>query len=72
MLCHPCHIIFPQALDFLQQNSRSLHFKRTKPLQVSGAFHTELMVPAIQPLREVLKQVEVSEPLRELNSKVVM
>lgn len=33
---------------------------RTKPLPVSGAFHTELMESAVEPLREVLKQVEVS------------
>lgn len=34
---------------------------RTKPLPVSGAFHTELMESAVEPLREVLKQVEVSQ-----------
>lgn len=48
-----------QALDFLQQNSRRLQFTRTKPLPVSGAFHTELMRTATEPLREVLRQVEV-------------
>lgn len=50
-----------QALDFLQQNSRRLQFMRTKPLPVSGAFHTELMESATEPLREVLRQVEVSQ-----------
>lgn len=34
---------------------------RTKPLPVSGAFHTELMESATEPLREVLRQVEVSQ-----------
>uniref|UniRef100_A0A3P8QSJ0 Malonyl-CoA-acyl carrier protein transacylase n=1 Tax=Astatotilapia calliptera TaxID=8154 RepID=A0A3P8QSJ0_ASTCA len=52
-----------QALDFLQENSRSLKFMRTKTLPVSGAFHTELMASATEPLREVLRQVEVSQPL---------
>lgn len=33
---------------------------RTKPLPVSGAFHTELMESAAEPLRDVLRQVEVS------------
>uniref|UniRef100_A0AAZ1XR68 Malonyl-CoA-acyl carrier protein transacylase, mitochondrial n=1 Tax=Oreochromis aureus TaxID=47969 RepID=A0AAZ1XR68_OREAU len=52
-----------QALDFLQENSRRLKFMRTKTLPVSGAFHTELMASATEPLREVLRQVEVSQPL---------
>lgn len=53
-----------QALDFLQQNSRGLQFMRTKPLPVSGAFHTELMESATEPLRDVLRQVEVSQTHR--------
>lgn len=56
---HNCVVL--QALDFLQQNSRNLHFGRTKLLPVSGAFHTELMASATEPLREVLRQVEVSK-----------
>lgn len=62
--CDICLIIAvssSQALDFLQQNSRRLQFIRTKPLPVSGAFHTELMESATEPLREVLRQVEVSQ-----------
>lgn len=53
-------VLCSQALDFLQQNSRRLQFVRTQPLPVSGAFHTELMESATEPLREVLRQVEVS------------
>lgn len=34
---------------------------RTKPVPVSGAFHTELMESATEPLREVLRHVEVSQ-----------
>lgn len=49
-----------QALDFLQQNSRQLNFLRARPLPVSGAFHTQLMELATEPLRDVLQQVEVS------------
>ncbi|XP_047431555.1 malonyl-CoA-acyl carrier protein transacylase, mitochondrial [Mugil cephalus] len=70
-VCSVANYLFPdgrviaghqEALDFLQQNSRSLQFKRTKPLPVSGAFHTELMASATEPLRQVLKQVEVRRP----------
>ncbi|KAG7497486.1 malonyl-CoA-acyl carrier protein transacylase, mitochondrial [Solea senegalensis] len=68
-VCSVANFLFPdgrviaghrQALDFLQQNSRRLQFTRVKPLPVSGAFHTELMASATQPLRDVLRQVEVS------------
>ncbi|XP_041833603.1 malonyl-CoA-acyl carrier protein transacylase, mitochondrial [Melanotaenia boesemani] len=59
-----------QALDFLQQNSRHLHFIRTKPLPVSGAFHTELMASATEPLRDVLRQVEVRRPEISVYSNV--
>lgn len=60
-----------QALDFLQQNSRNLQFIRTKPLPVSGAFHTELMESAAEPLRDVLRQVEVSLTQSILNSFMI-
>ncbi|KAM3858970.1 malonyl-CoA-acyl carrier protein transacylase, mitochondrial-like [Diretmus argenteus] len=70
-VCSVANYLFPdgrviaghqQALDFLQQNARRLQFVRTKPLPVSGAFHTELMQSAVEPLREVLRQVEVRRP----------
>ncbi|KAM4614904.1 malonyl-CoA-acyl carrier protein transacylase, mitochondrial [Polymixia lowei] len=70
-VCSVANYLFPdgrviaghqQALDFLQQNSRRLQFVRTKRLPVSGAFHTELMESACEPLREVLRQVEVRRP----------
>ncbi|KAF3859262.1 hypothetical protein F7725_021661 [Dissostichus mawsoni] len=70
-VCSVANYLFPdgrviaghqQALEFLQQNSRRLQFMRTKPLPVSGAFHTELMESATEPLREVLRQVEVRRP----------
>ncbi|KAE8281349.1 Malonyl-CoA-acyl carrier protein transacylase, mitochondrial [Larimichthys crocea] len=59
-----------KALDFLQQNSRNLHFIRATPLPVSGAFHTELMESATEPLREVLRQVEVRRPEINVYSNV--
>lgn len=70
-VCSVANYLFPdgrviaghqKALDFLQQNSRRLQFMRTKALPVSGAFHTELMASATEPLREVLRQVEVRRP----------
>lgn len=78
-VCSVANYLFPdgrviaghqQALDFLQQNSRRLQFARTKPLPVSGAFHTELMSLATEPLREVLRQVEVRRPEVNVYSNV--
>ncbi|XP_051912018.1 malonyl-CoA-acyl carrier protein transacylase, mitochondrial [Hippocampus zosterae] len=59
-----------QALDFLQQNARRLHFLRTKMLPVSGAFHTELMSGAVEPLKDVLRQLEVHRPEISVYSNV--
>ncbi|CAG02438.1 unnamed protein product [Tetraodon nigroviridis] len=70
-VCSVANYLFPdarviaghkKALDFLQQNSRQLQFMRVKALPVSGAFHTELMQSAVEPLRDVLRQVEVRRP----------
>lgn len=44
---------------------------RTKPLPVSGAFHTELMESAAEPLRDVLRKVEVSLTHSRLNSFII-
>ncbi|CAJ1054794.1 malonyl-CoA-acyl carrier protein transacylase%2C mitochondrial [Xyrichtys novacula] len=78
-VCSVANYLFPdgrviaghqQALDFLQQNSRRLQFARIKPLPVSGAFHTELMECATEPLREVLRQVEINRPEINVYSNV--
>ncbi|XP_058481863.1 malonyl-CoA-acyl carrier protein transacylase, mitochondrial [Solea solea] len=78
-VCSVANFLFPdgrviaghqQALDFLQKNSRRLQFTRVKPLPVSGAFHTELMASATEPLRDVLRQVEVRRPEINVYSNV--
>ncbi|XP_074839811.1 malonyl-CoA-acyl carrier protein transacylase, mitochondrial [Carettochelys insculpta] len=78
-VCEVSNYLFPdsrviaghlQALEFLQENSRKYHFKRTKMLPVSGAFHTRLMEQATQPLAEVLKSVEIQKPFISVYSNV--
>ncbi|XP_028305119.1 malonyl-CoA-acyl carrier protein transacylase, mitochondrial [Gouania willdenowi] len=78
-VCSVANYLFPdgrviaghqQALDFLQQNSKRLHFVRTAPVPVSGAFHTELMASAAEALRAVLRQVEVRRPEINVYSNV--
>ncbi|XP_017572345.1 malonyl-CoA-acyl carrier protein transacylase, mitochondrial [Pygocentrus nattereri] len=78
-VCSIANYLFPdgrviaghqEALDFLQKNSRQLHFARTRQLPVSGAFHTALMEPAVEPLRDVLQQLEVRRPEIAVHSNV--
>ncbi|PKU40729.1 hypothetical protein llap_8965 [Limosa lapponica baueri] len=71
-VCEISNYLFPdsrviaghlQALEFLQENARKYYFTRTSMLPVSGAFHTRLMEPAVEPLAEVLKSIEIQKPL---------
>ncbi|NXE47453.1 FABD protein, partial [Casuarius casuarius] len=71
-VCEISNYLFPdsrviaghlQALEYLQANARKYYFTRTKMLPVSGAFHTRLMEPAVEPLAEVLKSTEIQKPL---------
>ncbi|CAD5211983.1 unnamed protein product [Bursaphelenchus okinawaensis] len=50
-----------ECITYLKQNSERLKYKVIKDLEVSGAFHTVLMAPAEQELRNVLKQVEIGQ-----------
>ncbi|XP_060020901.1 malonyl-CoA-acyl carrier protein transacylase, mitochondrial isoform X1 [Lagenorhynchus albirostris] len=59
-----------EALQFLQKNSSRYHFRRTKMLPVSGGFHTSLMEPALEPLAQVLKAIDVRKPLVSVHSNV--
>ncbi|XP_062862265.1 malonyl-CoA-acyl carrier protein transacylase, mitochondrial [Trichomycterus rosablanca] len=78
-VCSIANYLFPdgrviaghlEALEFLQKKSRQLHFVRTKLLPVSGAFHTELMEPAVQPLSDVLRRLEIRRPEIAVHSNV--
>lgn len=78
-VCSVANYLFPdgrviaghqQALDFLQQNARQLQFARCSRLPVSGAFHTPLMESACEPLRDVLRQIEVRRPMIGVYSNV--
>uniref|UniRef100_A0AAY4EMF5 Malonyl-CoA-acyl carrier protein transacylase, mitochondrial n=1 Tax=Denticeps clupeoides TaxID=299321 RepID=A0AAY4EMF5_9TELE len=78
-VCMVANYLFPdgrviaghqEALDFLQMNSRKLHFLHTRKLPVSGAFHTPLMESAVEPLREVLSKLEIRRPEIAVHSNV--
>jgi len=59
-----------EALDFLVQNKKDFNIKRTKRLPVSGAFHTPLMEPAVEPFREALIRTRISNPRIPVYSNV--
>lgn len=39
-------------------------------LNVSGAFHTDLMRPAVEPFREALRKIKIQEPLIAVHSNI--
>ncbi|KAM5289164.1 malonyl-CoA-acyl carrier protein transacylase, mitochondrial [Ctenodactylus gundi] len=67
-----CRVIsgHQEALQFLQKNSSRYQFQRTRMLPVSGAFHTRLMEPAVEPLAQVLKAINIRKPLVSVHSNV--
>uniref|UniRef100_A0A6J0UUC8 Malonyl-CoA-acyl carrier protein transacylase, mitochondrial n=1 Tax=Pogona vitticeps TaxID=103695 RepID=A0A6J0UUC8_9SAUR len=78
-VCEVSNYLFPdgrviaghlQALQFLQKNSKKYSFARVKMLPVSGAFHTQLMESAAEPLSEVLKSINIQPPLIPVYSNV--
>ncbi|XP_062990392.1 malonyl-CoA-acyl carrier protein transacylase, mitochondrial [Elgaria multicarinata webbii] len=78
-VCEVSNYLFPdgrviaghlQALEFLKKNSKKYSFAHVKKLPVSGAFHTELMELAVEPVSEALKSVNIQEPLIPVYSNV--
>uniref|UniRef100_A0A2K5D9F9 Malonyl-CoA:ACP transacylase (MAT) domain-containing protein n=1 Tax=Aotus nancymaae TaxID=37293 RepID=A0A2K5D9F9_AOTNA len=78
-VCEVSNYLFPdcrvisghlEALQFLRKNSSKYHFRRTRMLPVSGAFHTRLMERAVEPLTQVLKAIDVKKPLVSVYSNV--
>ncbi|XP_046391347.1 probable malonyl-CoA-acyl carrier protein transacylase, mitochondrial [Ischnura elegans] len=59
-----------QALQYIEENARALKLKRVKRLPVSGAFHTELMRPAVEPFQVALRKAKVSDPIISVHSNV--
>ncbi|KAK6184743.1 hypothetical protein SNE40_007146 [Patella caerulea] len=59
-----------EALQFIEDNKQDFNIKRTKRLPVSGAFHTQLMESACEPVVKALKNVEIKKPLFRVHSNV--
>jgi [acyl-carrier-protein] S-malonyltransferase len=52
-----------EALDFIELNHKEFNINRVKRLAVSGAFHTELMRSAQEPLALALKSIHIKKPI---------
>ena len=57
-----------EALKFLEQNKSDFKIRRTTRLPVSGAFHTPLMMPALEPFSLALKNTKVHNPRVPIHS----
>lgn len=62
--------ISPQALKFIKSNAEQYKLRRLKTIPVSGAFHTSLMHPAVEPFKEALKKVDIVDPIIPVFSNV--
>lgn len=59
-----------EALHFLETNAKHLKLRRIKRIPVSGAFHTALMEPAVEPFKKALKKITISDPVISVHSNV--
>jgi len=70
--CSVANYLFPhckviagndEALDFVKNNLADFKLRRVKRLPVSGAFHTSLMKPALEPMRAAMKLIKIKDPM---------
>ena len=60
----PSQIVISSYIDdmnYLKSNPKAIGAKRVIPLEVAGAFHTEIVSPAKKPLHDVLNEIDILE-----------
>ena len=60
----PSQIVISSYIDdmnYLKSNPKAIGAKRIIPLEVAGAFHTEIVSSAKKPLHDVLNEIDISE-----------
>lgn len=51
-----------EALKYIEENASKYHLAKVQRLPVSGAFHTELMEPAVKPFVKLLNTIHIEKP----------
>lgn len=59
-----------EALKYLESNLKQYNLRKMQRLNVSGAFHTELMRPAVEPFAAALRNIKIAEPLIAVHSNI--
>ncbi|RZF37078.1 hypothetical protein LSTR_LSTR014284 [Laodelphax striatellus] len=59
-----------KALEYIEKNAKSHAIRRTRRLPVSGAFHTSLMQPAVEPFKLALSNAKLEEPAIAVHSNL--
>ena len=52
---------YTDDMNYLKSNPKAIGAKRIIPLEVAGAFHTEIVSPAKKPLHDVLNEIDIFE-----------
>lgn len=77
--CRIANYLFPHckvvagsssALEYLEKNVKEFKLKKVNRLPVSGAFHSELMAPAVEPFKKALQKTKIDDPVISVYSNV--
>ncbi|XP_022195086.2 probable malonyl-CoA-acyl carrier protein transacylase, mitochondrial [Nilaparvata lugens] len=77
--CSVANYLFPdckviaghvKALEYIEKNAASHAIRRTRRLPVTGAFHTSLMEPALEPFKLALNNAKLNEPAIAVHSNL--
>lgn len=72
-VCKVANYLFPhcrvigghlEALNFVQNNAKDFGIKRCKRLNVSGAFHTKYMLPAVKKFQSTVNSIPLNMPTK--------
>lgn len=59
-----------KALNFLKENVKEFKLRKVIRLPVNGAFHSKLMLPAVDPFKKALRAVEIDDPVISVYSNI--
>lgn len=77
--CHIANYLYPhckvisghdEALKYMELNAKDFNIRKVKRLPVSGAFHSNLMAPAVGIFHKALSKIEIQDPMIPVHSNV--